>query len=112
MRAPLLRRRLVLEEAGRAPDGAGGHVVTWAPRGVLWGEVVSTSGRGLAVAGADLSRVSHRIRLRATGFGAPSRPVAGQRLREGARVFRIVAVIEADAGGRWLTCLAEEEGVR
>ncbi len=112
MRVPLPRRRLVLEEATRTSDGAGGHAVAWAPKGALWGEVVSTAGRGIVAAGGELSRVSHRITLRAAAPGAPSRPVAGQRLREGARLFRIVAVTEADPAGHWLACLCEEERVQ
>lgn len=107
-----MRRRLVLEAAERTPDGAGGHAVAWVARGVLWAELVSGAGRAGAVPGADLSRVSHRITLRAAPAGAPSRPVAGQRFREGARIFRIIAVTEGDAQGRFLTCLTEEEGVR
>lgn len=112
MKAPLLRRRLALEDPVRVQDGAGGFVVQWVVLGWLWGDVASGTGRGVAAAGGDLGRVSHRITLRAVPAGAPSRPVAGQRLREGARIFRIIAVTEADAAGRWLTCLAEEEGVR
>jgi len=112
MRAPVLNRRLVLEGAVRSADGAGGHATGWAPLGVLWAEVTSGSGRGVAVAAGELGLVSHRITLRAAQAGAPSRPVAGQRLREGARLFRILAVTEGDVHGRWLTCLAQEEGVR
>ena len=111
MRTPLPRRRLVLEGAVHAPDGAGGHVTVWTALGVVWGDVASDGGRSVAVAGAALSRVTHRITLRAAPAGAPSRPAAGQRLREGARLFHIVAVTEGDRSGRWLTCLAEE-GVR
>lgn len=109
---PVLRRRLVLEGAQHLPDGAGGHVTAWVQVGVLWGEVTSTSGRGVAVAAGELSLVSHRITLRAAPSGAPSRPRAGQRLREGTRIFRIIAVTERDPRGRFLTCLAQEEGVR
>lgn len=112
MREPVLNRRLVLERAWRTADGAGGHGLAWQAAGILWAEVSSTTGRGVAAPAGALSRVTHRIRVRAAPAGAPSRPVAGQRLREGARIFRIIAVAEADTRGRFLTCLAEEEGVQ
>ncbi len=112
MREPVLNRRLVLEAASRSGDGAGGHEVAWQAAGILWAEVTSTSGRGVAAPAGALSRVTHRIRVRAAPAGAESRPVAGQRLREGARLFHIIAVTEGDARGRFLTCLAEEEGVQ
>ncbi|MCE8471036.1 head-tail adaptor protein, partial [Rhodovulum sulfidophilum] len=41
--------------------------------------------------------------------GAPSRPAAGQRFREGTRYFHIRAVTEHDARGLYLACYAEEE---
>ena len=53
--------------------------------------------------------VTYRITVRAAPFGAPRRPKPEQRLREGARVFRIAAVAEDDADGRYLTCFAQEE---
>jgi hypothetical protein len=37
--------------------------------------------------------------------------VAGQRLREGRRAFRILAVAERGADARYLTCFAREEDV-
>ena len=38
------------------------------------------------------------------------RPIAGQRFREGARIYPIIAVAEADPEGRYLVCYAEEGG--
>ena len=55
------------------------------------------------------SAMGYRITVRAAPVGAPSRPRPDQRFREGARVFRILAVAERDAVGRYLTCFAEEE---
>jgi head-tail adaptor len=34
----------------------------------------------------------------------------GDRLRLGARTFVVLAVSDPDEDGRWLACLAEEEG--
>ena len=111
MRAPVLSRRLVLETPERIADGAGGYVTTWVPLGSLWAEVAARTGRKVREGVASVSRVPVRITVRAAPHGAASRPVAGQRLREGARVFAVIAVAEADNAGRYLTCQAEEEVV-
>ena len=107
--APVLNRRLVLEEETRAPDGAGGWSRAWTALGVLWGAVRARSGREIEVGARQFSRVSHRIMVRAAPAGSPARPRADQRLRLGARLFRIRAVTEADERGRYLTCWADEE---
>ena len=94
----------------RVPDGAGGHEEGWAVLGVLWGALRAGAG---AAAGdpVPFGRVAWRIVVRAAPTGSPERPVAGQRLRLGARVFSILAVAESDADGRYLTCFAREEEV-
>lgn len=104
-----LNRRLVLEEAQRVADGAGGHVVTWRALGTLWARVEAATGRERAGEFVTLSSVPYRITVRAAPQGAPSRPRPEQRLRDGARIFRITAVSEADAEGRYLACFAQEE---
>lgn len=104
-----LNRRLVLEEAQRVPDGAGGFTLAWVALGALWARVEAEAGRERAGEFVTLSSVAHRITVRAAPQGAPSRPKPEQRFREGARVFRITAVAEADAEGRYLTCFAQEE---
>ncbi len=50
-----------------------------------------------------------RIVVRAAPEGHPARPEPGQRLVEGARRYRILAVAETDAAGLYLTCFAREE---
>ncbi|SET83453.1 head-tail adaptor protein [Oceanicella actignis] len=107
--APVLNRRLTLEEEVRAPDGAGGWTRAWRELGVLWAAVRARAGRELDEGGRALSRVSHRILVRAAPMGSAARPRADQRLREDGRVFRIRAVTEADARGRYLLCWADEE---
>lgn len=103
-----LNRLLTLEERVAEPDGAGGRTVTWRALGALWAEMTARSAREDFVAGRPLPRVSYRIRIRAAPVGAPSRPLPEQRLREGGRVFDILAVAEADPTGRYLEILAEE----
>ncbi|MFC2967861.1 head-tail adaptor protein [Acidimangrovimonas pyrenivorans] len=109
MRPLRLTRRMALEELSRQPDGAGGYGESWAALGVLWAEVVARTGRERAVGPASVSDVPYRITVRAAAPGAPSRPRPDQRLREGTRLFRIVAVTERDAAGHFLTCFAHEE---
>ncbi|SEK37697.1 head-tail adaptor [Roseovarius azorensis] len=112
MARPRLNRPLVLEAALRLPDGAGGFTLVWQARGTLWAEVSTRAGREAEGEGVRLARAGYRIAVRAAPQGSSSRPQAGQRLRDGARLFHIVAVTEADAGGRYLTCWAEEEVVQ
>jgi len=109
MRQPWLNRRMVLESVTRNSDGAGGFVESWVPLGELWAEVKPRSGGERDGEDVGVSRLDVRVTVRAMPVGASGRPVAGQRLREGARIFRILAVTEPDASGRYLTCLAREE---
>lgn len=109
MSGPHLNRTLVLEAPMRVGDGAGGYTRDWQVKGVLWAEVKAGSGRDTSDFATAISRVPYRITVRATPFGAPSRPVAGQRFRDGDRIFQINAVAERDAQARYLTCFAEEE---
>lgn len=112
MDARRLTRALVLEAPVERPDGAGGHQRDWQALGTLWADMRASSGRGTKGEGVGIGLVRWRIALRAAPPGAPSRPRAGQRFREGERVFETLTVSEADRGGRWLTCMAREETVR
>lgn len=108
---PRLSRPLVLEAPTRADDGMGGYTEVWASRGTLWCEVTPGTGR---VAGGEFHATAtspYRITLRAAPVGHPQRPDAGQRLRDGTRQFRILAVSEADAQGLYLVVSAVEEVV-
>lgn len=109
MTAPHLNRALVLEGAVRSADGAGGYTQVWTALGTLWAEVLPGSGNDALGEERMLSAVPYRITVRAAPQGGASRPVAGQRFREGARLFLIKAVTERDPKGRYLTCFAREE---
>lgn len=105
-----LSRRLVLEEPQRTPDGAGGYTEVWVALGVLWADVRAGTGRERDAAGLfTVSSVPFRITVRGAPLGAPSRPRPDQRFRDGARVFRIMAVTERDSRGQYLECFAREE---
>lgn len=104
-----LNRPMVLEQAAVAADGAGGHALSWAALGTIWAELRPGAGRErlgpIAPEGATLFRAY----CRAAPQGSPQRPRPDQRLREGARIFTILSVAEADAAGAWLVCLLREE---
>lgn len=110
-RVPVLNRRMVLEDRVRVADGAGGFAESWEVLGTLWAAVGPRRGREVARDALPASAVPCRITVRAAPPGRPERPRPEQRLREGARVFRILAVAEADGGGRFLVCHAVEEEV-
>ncbi len=109
MKAPHLNRALVLEAVARTPDGAGGFTEAWTALGALWAEVLPGSGNDTLGEERMLSAVPYRVTVRAAPVGAPSRPKAGQRLREGSRLFLIQAVTERDPDGRYLICFSREE---
>ena len=104
-----LNRKLVLEEADRVPDGAGGWNETWVVLGTLWADLRARTGRETGGEAVSLSLTGYRIVVRAAPYGTASRPRPGQRFRDGARIFEIVAVADTDATRRYLTCFAEEE---
>ncbi|KKL66185.1 hypothetical protein LCGC14_2147480 [marine sediment metagenome] len=109
MRAPELTHRLLLEAPVDVAHGAGGLMRDWQSLGEVWAELRVRSGRQAKGAGGALERLTWRIRMRASPPDAPSRPVAGQRLREGARIFVIHAVADDPGMARYLTCFAQEE---
>lgn len=109
MKALNLNRALVLEGVVRFPDGAGGFTEAWAALGTHWAEVLPGSGSDVLGEERMLSAVPYRVTVRGAPVGAPSRPKAGQRFRDGARLFLIQAVTERDQQGRYLTCFAREE---
>jgi len=105
MKTPHLNRKLILEAPTRASDGAGGYTEIWQALGVIWGEVLPR-GAGREV---EASELKLKITVRAAPQGAPSRPTAAMRFRDGDRLYRIEAVTEAGAAGRFLICFAKEE---
>ena len=112
MNTPHLNRRLVLEAPQRVDDGAGGFVTSWTALGTLWADIAPGTGQETRGATAPMSRVPYKITLRAAPPGSPARPLPNQRLREGERIFAILAVAEADRAGRYLVLQAEEEVVK
>jgi SPP1 family predicted phage head-tail adaptor len=98
-----LRHRLVLEEPVETPDGAGGVTRSYATVTTLWAAVAPVRARGDVVAEALGATVTHRIIVR-SGPDVTTR----HRLREGTRIFRILALRDQDGSGRLLEIDAEE----
>ena len=103
-----LNRKLVLEARLRSEDGAGGFSGGWVALGTHWGAVEPVTGRLERGEEGARSRVSYRVSLRAVPPTSASRPKAGQRFRDGARLFDIRAVRDA-SDLRFLECLVDEE---
>lgn len=84
-----LKRRLVLETPAETGDGAGGVVRTYEAAATLWAQITPVSARGDVAADNSGAAVRFRIVIRAQS-GITTR----HRLREGARIYRIVALRE------------------
>ena len=107
MSAPLtdigaLNRRLMLEAPAETADGAGGVTRDYATEAMLWAQV--TPGFARADVAADSLGVTLRYRI---AIRARDGITTRHRLRDGARIYRIVAVRES-AGRRFLEIDAEE----
>lgn len=107
MSVPHLNRKMTLEAPTRTADGAGGYSEVWQPLGIIWGEVLPR-GAGREV---DASELKLKITVRVAPQGAPSRPTAAMRFRDGERLYLIDAVTETTSAGRYLVCFAKEEVV-
>lgn len=103
-----LNRRLFLEARVRVGDGAGGFAGGWTVQGVHWGAVEALAGRLERGEEYGRSRVQYRVTVRAVPPTSVSRPKAGQRFRDGARVFDIRAVRDS-TDARFLECIVDEE---
>ena len=103
-----LSRKLELQGRERAADGAGGFSGDWVALGTHWAAVDPISGRLERGEGAARARAAYRITVRAMPPTSSARPRAGQRFREGERVYEIRTVLQS-SDARFLTCIADEE---
>lgn len=98
-----LRRRLILEAPVATPDGLGGATQAYVMVAAFWAQIEWMSGNERWRAGRPEQFATHRVTLRwRAGLDA------GQRLRDGARIYEIRAVDDPDGGRRRLVCLVEE----
>ncbi len=101
-----LRHRLALEAERPAGDGGGGQGDPWAdPVAVatVWGRVEPLRGGERLRALQLEERVTHRVTIRHRPGVTPA-----MRVRFGARLFNIRAVINRDERDRFLELLCEE----
>ncbi|MEM8822176.1 MAG: head-tail adaptor protein [Pseudomonadota bacterium] len=102
-------RRLMLERAVSVADGAGGFARVWTEIGAFWAEVRLRSGDLRDTEFGETPRLKLRVTTHAVPEGHAMRPLVGDRLRDGARVYQVSAVHEDDARGRFLVMLVSEE---
>jgi SPP1 family predicted phage head-tail adaptor len=96
--------RLDLETPQETPDGQGGVTLGWTGTASLWARIEPVSTMLSEEAAAEAGRITHRIWVRFR-----SDVSAGQRLRKGARIFRVKLVQDPDETGRYLVCQCEED---
>jgi SPP1 family predicted phage head-tail adaptor len=104
MTAPgALRERLVLEQPVETPDGAGGVTRSYASVTTLWAALIPVSARDQVAADSLGASITHRIVI-----SSRADITTRHRLREGARIFRLVALRDQDGSGRFLEISAQE----
>jgi SPP1 family predicted phage head-tail adaptor len=103
VRAGLLDKRVVIEAPPTSQDTFGGPTGTWTTVATRWASIVPLQGREYHEARQHAAAVDHRITLRYLPGIAPK-----QRVRYGARLFDIEAVINVDEAGRELQLMAKE----
>lgn len=99
-----LRRRLLIEVATEAADGAGGAIRTFAPVATVFGRIEATSLNETVESGRQVGRVTHRITIRRR-----QDVTGGVRFATGGVRYRVLAVEACDSKGRFIVCLCEEE---
>lgn len=98
-----LKRRLVLEAPVATPDGLGGSTLAYETVASVWARIEWLRGGEEWARGRPEQRATHRITLRwRAGVDA------GQRLRHGATIYDIRAVLDPDGGRHRLVCIVEE----
>lgn len=104
-RAPVgaLRRRLTLEAPVATPDGLGGTTQVFQTVAALWAQLEWLSAAEHWRRGRPEQVATYRVTMRwRSGVDA------GQRLRDGDRLFDIRAVADPDGSRRRLICLVQE----
>ncbi len=103
MKAATLRHRVSLQSAADTADGGGGTTTVWSDVATLWASIEPLKGSERLFAQRLESRVTHRLRLRHR-IGVTT----AMRVKFGARIFNIRAVINPGERNRLLVVLCEE----
>ena len=104
--AAVFTRRLILAAPIRTPDGAGGFEVEWEERGALWVDMRMRSGSFRQTEFGRTPRATFRMETHHVPVGEPMRPVPGDRLLDGERIFEVDAI--DDSPRRTMQILATE----
>lgn len=98
------RRRIVIEQAIDAPDGAGGVVRMWQAQADVWASFKMARG-------AERDRNERRALTRVWNVRMRWRDdIDGmRRLRDGDRIFSVLNAGDPDGRGAWLKLTVEEE---
>ena len=102
-------RKLQLERAEKTPDGSGGFHEAWVSLGTLWAYIEPRSARQAELQTIPTAKSLYRVIVRSAPFGSSMRPLPGQRLVEGTRIYLIDGVMEADEAGNFLDIWIKEE---
>lgn len=86
-----LRHEIALQSVTRTPDGAGGFTAAWDDTLVTWAQITPRTGLKRSFAGKLEPIITHVVLMRYQ----PDVTTA-QRIRFGARIFQIHAVINHD----------------
>ncbi|MCR5858913.1 phage head closure protein [Mesorhizobium sp. J428] len=100
-----LRTELVLEEASRTPDGAGGFTESWTQIATVFARLQAIVAREKFGADQTIEEVTHRVTIR-------HRPdvASGMRFVMGDRILSVLTVHDPDETGRYLVCRTREQG--
>jgi SPP1 family predicted phage head-tail adaptor len=102
-----LRHRLTLEELSRVADEGGGFTESWITVATIFADPRPISGEERFEADRLAGSITHEVVLRYRAGVVPA-----MRLRKGARIFQILAVIDVEERRRWLKCWCEERELR
>ena len=97
-----MRHRVTIEALSQTRDAIGGLVDAWAPVADVWGEVYPLSGREFVAAQAVQAGVTTRITIRHRAGIVPA-----MRIRHGAALYNIVAVLPDPTLAGHLTLMCE-----
>jgi len=100
-----LNHRMQLQSPVETSDGLGGVVISWASVVDVWANIAPYRNRSELLAQQQSETLTHKIVIRFRTDVA-----SGWRFQLGLRNFQIITVHDPDERGRYLVCLAQEEG--